>query len=116
MNTIIIEQLGSQLKTPEKSTAIYTGRKKALLIGIRTVQSEAYPELEAVHEDVYKMRDLLLEMYEPPFSWLFSRSHDGTRYDYGPTEISILADDGIPGHVQPTRANIVRIRCKTHTH
>jgi hypothetical protein len=73
MNTTTIEQLGSQLKTPAASTTIYTGRKKALLIGIRTVHTEVYPDLEAVHEDVYKMRDLLLEKYEPPISWLFSR-------------------------------------------
>jgi len=74
----------SSLSTPFERT----GRKKALLIGISTCKTEGYPKLTGPHEDVYKMRDLLLEIY-----------------GYTPSEITILLD--IEGYVQPTRDNIL---------
>ncbi|KAJ7910890.1 caspase domain-containing protein [Mycena leptocephala] len=64
------------------------GQKKALLIGIRTSRTGGYPELKGAHDDVYKMRKLLLDVY-----------------NYTPTEINILMDDG--HHVEPTRDNIL---------
>ncbi|KAJ6545440.1 caspase domain-containing protein [Mycena capillaripes] len=67
-----------------------TGQKKALLIGISNVNSEGYPELTGAHGDVKKMCGLLLE-----------------KYHYTPSQITTLLDDGIPGHVQPTRDNIL---------
>ncbi|KAF7360542.1 hypothetical protein MVEN_00785300 [Mycena venus] len=69
---------------------VRTGRKKALLIGISTCKTEGYPEVECAHRDVYQMRDLLLEVY-----------------CYTPSDITILVDDGIEDHVQPTRDNIL---------
>ncbi|KAK7038310.1 Metacaspase type II [Favolaschia claudopus] len=66
------------------------GRKRALLVGIRVCKSEGYPKTSNAHEDVYKMRDLLLEAYH-----------------YSPSEITVIVDDGIEGHVQPTRHNIL---------
>ncbi|KAJ7034034.1 caspase domain-containing protein [Mycena alexandri] len=67
------------------------GQKKALLIGIRNSATEGYQELEASHSDVYGMRDMLLE------TW-----------DYTESQITVLVDDNVEGHVQPTRANILR--------
>ncbi|KAK6996932.1 Metacaspase type II [Favolaschia claudopus] len=66
----------------------YTGRKRALLIGIRACTSDGYPDLDMAHDDVYKMRDLLIKVYQ-----------------YEESEITILLDDGV--HVQPTRNNIL---------
>ncbi|KAK7018931.1 Metacaspase type II [Favolaschia claudopus] len=66
------------------------GRKRALLVGIRVCKSEDYSKTSNAHEDVYKMRDLLLEAYH-----------------YSPSEITVIVDDGIEGHVQPTRHNIL---------
>ncbi|KAF8207963.1 caspase domain-containing protein [Mycena galopus ATCC 62051] len=65
-----------------------TGQKKALLIAVS--KAKGYDELNSAHSDVYKMRDLLLG-----------------RYDYTENQITILVDDGIKGHVQPTRDNIL---------
>ncbi|KAJ6531032.1 caspase domain-containing protein [Mycena capillaripes] len=79
---------GSQC-APEEEKSSTSGRKKALLIGIRDCGPD-YAEIPTAHEDAYKMRDLLLE-----------------KYDYKPAWMSILVDDGILGHVQPTRANIL---------
>ncbi|KAJ7633411.1 caspase domain-containing protein [Mycena polygramma] len=67
-----------------------TGRKKALLIGIKNSKTGNYRELAAAHSDVDKMRGLLLDIY-----------------NYTPAEITLLLDDGMPGHVQPTRVNIL---------
>ncbi|KAF8145794.1 caspase domain-containing protein [Mycena galopus ATCC 62051] len=64
--------------------------RRALLIGVETCKTEGYPELKRAHEDVYKLRDLLLDTYH-----------------YGLSDITILLDDGIEGHVQPTRINIL---------
>ncbi|KAF7364059.1 Metacaspase type II [Mycena sanguinolenta] len=44
----------------------------------------------AAHDDVYKMRDLLVEAY-----------------DYTHSKITVLVDDGIEGHSQPTRVVIL---------
>ncbi|KAJ7502591.1 caspase domain-containing protein [Mycena galericulata] len=70
------------------STVTLRSRKKALLISIS--QTEGYAELKAAHRDAYSMRDLLIDLYE-----------------YTSDEITILLDDGIPGHVQPTQRNIL---------
>ncbi|KAF7376750.1 Metacaspase pca1 [Mycena sanguinolenta] len=67
-----------------------TGQRRALLIGVSRSEAEGYDVLPTAHDDVYKMRDLLLEIYH-----------------YTPSQITILVDDGIEGHVQPTRANIL---------
>ncbi|KAK7001429.1 hypothetical protein R3P38DRAFT_1795446 [Favolaschia claudopus] len=66
----------------------YVGQKRALLIGIRVCQSDGYADLEAAQSDVYKMRDLLIDVYQ-----------------YEESEITILLDDGV--HVLPTRDNIL---------
>ncbi|KAJ7466884.1 caspase domain-containing protein [Mycena latifolia] len=78
-------------ESPSSSTSTLTnlGRKKALLIGIRS--AEGYPELKAAHVDVQKMRALLIDFYH-----------------YASDDIRVLVDDGIDGHVQPTRANILQ--------
>ncbi|KAF7376748.1 Metacaspase type II [Mycena sanguinolenta] len=78
---------------PETSSSLLnecTGQRRALLIGVSRSKAEGYDVLPNVHDDVYKMRDLLLEIYH-----------------YTPSQITILVDDGIEGHVQPTRANIL---------
>ncbi|KAK7001431.1 Metacaspase type II [Favolaschia claudopus] len=64
----------------------YTGKKRALLIGIR--KSYGYADLDMAHDDVYEMRDLLVEVYH-----------------YEESEVTILLDDG--AHVLPTRDNIL---------
>ncbi|KAK6977613.1 Metacaspase type II [Favolaschia claudopus] len=67
---------------------VYTGHKRALLIGIRSCKSDGYEDLNMAHDDVYKMRDLLIEVYQ-----------------YEESEITILLDDG--AHALPTRDNIL---------
>ncbi|KAF7334769.1 Metacaspase type II [Mycena sanguinolenta] len=67
-----------------------TGQRRALLIGVSRSKAKGYDVLPTAHDDVYKMRDLLLEIYH-----------------YTPSQITVLVDDGIEGHVQPTRANIL---------
>ncbi|KAJ6526927.1 caspase domain-containing protein [Mycena vulgaris] len=62
--------------------------KRALLIGIRN--SKGYGELEGAHDDVHKMRAMLIDIYY-----------------YAPADITVLLDDEIDGHVQPTRDNIL---------
>ncbi|KAJ7824821.1 caspase domain-containing protein [Mycena olivaceomarginata] len=66
---------------------------KALLIGIRgtKTQSEECPGLGGLRGDVEKIALLLTS----------------TSYGYRDPDITILIDDGIAGHVQPTRANIL---------
>ncbi|KAJ7762586.1 caspase domain-containing protein [Mycena metata] len=66
-------------------------RKKALLIGIRNSATPGYEELEASHSDVSAMRDMLLDMW-----------------GYTESQITVLVDDNVEGHVQPTRVNILR--------
>ncbi|KAK6996936.1 Metacaspase type II [Favolaschia claudopus] len=65
-----------------------TGQKRALLIGIRTCKSDGYEDLDLARIEVYKMRDLLIEVF-----------------CYKESEITILLDDG--AHVSPTRLNIL---------
>ncbi|KAJ7354429.1 peptidase C14, caspase domain-containing protein [Mycena albidolilacea] len=67
-----------------------TGKKRALLVGISKSAAEGYSELKGAHGDVDKIHRLLLEVYH-----------------YEPSAITILVDDGIEGHVQPTRRNIL---------
>ncbi|KAK7019103.1 Metacaspase type II [Favolaschia claudopus] len=67
---------------------------RALLIGISRSFETAngnYPALDGSHNDVMKMRDMLIDCYS-----------------YLPQEITILIDDGVAGHEQPTRANILK--------
>ncbi|KAF7358039.1 Metacaspase type II [Mycena venus] len=66
------------------------GQKKALLIGISTCKTEGYRELDGAHKNVRKMEALLLDVYH-----------------YTPSEITVLVDDGIEDHVQPTRDHIL---------
>ncbi|KAK7046600.1 Metacaspase type II [Favolaschia claudopus] len=65
---------------------------KALLIGIRGLRtaSDDYPPLNGSHKDVKLLRDLLMD-----------------HYGYLPHEITVLIDDGVVGHEQPTRVNIL---------
>ncbi|KAJ6526919.1 caspase domain-containing protein [Mycena vulgaris] len=65
-----------------------TGRKRALLIGIRKVKG--YAKLKGAHDDVHKMSALLKDLYH-----------------YTPADITVLLDDKIDGHVKPTRTNIL---------
>ncbi|KAJ7354420.1 peptidase C14, caspase domain-containing protein [Mycena albidolilacea] len=67
-----------------------TGKKRALLIGVSKSAAEGYPELDGAHGDVDKIHRLLVEVYH-----------------YEPSAITILVDDGIEGHVQPTHRNIL---------
>ncbi|KAJ6532736.1 caspase domain-containing protein [Mycena vulgaris] len=69
-----------------------TRRQKALLIGVRKVDkgSENHPELKSAHGDVNAMRMLLIDIYH-----------------YTPADITVLLDDEIDGHIQPTRDNIL---------
>ncbi|KAJ7671190.1 caspase domain-containing protein [Mycena rosella] len=85
--------LDAHLPESPSSTTTLTNpaRKKALLIGIRTARTEGYPVLEAAHNDVKKMSNLLIEIYH-----------------YAPSDICVLIDDGIDDHVQPTRASILQ--------
>ncbi|KAJ7266527.1 caspase domain-containing protein [Mycena rebaudengoi] len=66
------------------------GKKKALLIAIAS-ELPGYPALHGAHRDVRAMRELLLKMY-----------------DYQPSDITLLIDDEIADHPQPTRANILK--------
>ncbi|KAJ7176131.1 caspase domain-containing protein [Mycena crocata] len=84
--------------TPSSSTSSPTahsrsGRRKALLIGIRgTANASAdYPELKGSHQDVAEVRELLVDCY-----------------GYTPHDITILVDDGVQEHTQPTRKNILQ--------
>ncbi|KAJ7466889.1 peptidase C14, caspase domain-containing protein [Mycena latifolia] len=79
------------LASPSSPTTLNTGRKRALLVGIRNTSSEGYLELKKAHADVQKIRALLIDIYY-----------------YPPADISMLLDDEIDGHVQPTRANILQ--------
>ncbi|KAK6977592.1 Metacaspase type II [Favolaschia claudopus] len=87
---------GPQLSSPASSLDSFsdylhfTGDKKALLIGVRVCQSVGYEDLDMAHDDVYKMRDLLIEVYH-----------------YKESEITILLDDDDDAHTQPTRENIL---------
>jgi hypothetical protein len=91
-----------------------TGKKRALLVGISKSAAEGYSELEGAHGDVDKIHRLLLEVYVFPLffrSFRFLLTRASARYHYEPSAITILVDDGIEGHVQPTRRNIVRYQC-----
>ncbi|KAJ7234458.1 caspase domain-containing protein [Mycena rebaudengoi] len=71
-------------------TANVVGKKRALLIAIAS-KLPGYAALHGAHRDVGAMRQLLLE-----------------RYHYQPSDITVLIDDGIADHPQPTRANILK--------
>ncbi|KAJ7502590.1 caspase domain-containing protein [Mycena galericulata] len=64
---------------------------KALLIGIRGTATAECPDLKGPHRDVEEVQNLLIDCY-----------------NYFPADITTLIDDGIPGHVQPTRENILK--------
>ncbi|KAJ6493056.1 caspase domain-containing protein [Mycena sanguinolenta] len=66
---------------------------KALLIGIRGTATDnaECSELTGPHKDVQDVRDLLIDCY-----------------GYRAPDITILIDDGVAGHLQPTRANILK--------
>ncbi|KAJ7633933.1 caspase domain-containing protein [Mycena rosella] len=66
---------------------------KALLVYIRASQTadEDYPEPKAPHKDVEDIRSLLIDCY-----------------GYLAADITILFDDGISRHTQPTRTNILK--------
>jgi hypothetical protein len=66
--------------------------KKALLIGINGLSSPTvdYHLLDGPHRDVAEMKSLLTGAY-----------------GYQEEDIQVLVDDGIAGHMQPDRRNIV---------
>ncbi|KAJ7641954.1 caspase domain-containing protein [Roridomyces roridus] len=66
---------------------------KAVLVGVngKETASRDFPELKAAHRDAEKMQKLLIE-----------------RGNYHPCDITLLIDDGVPGHMQPTRVNILK--------
>ncbi|KAJ7613168.1 caspase domain-containing protein [Roridomyces roridus] len=66
---------------------------KALLIGVRGTANASldFPELKAAHQDVERIKMLLIE-----------------RYYYQSGDITILTDDEVPGHVQPTGIHILK--------
>ncbi|KAJ7484411.1 caspase domain-containing protein [Mycena latifolia] len=67
----------------------YTGRKKALLIGL-CHGGQDYLELRGSHRDAADVREMLIDCY-----------------DYTVADITVLIDDGIQGHTQPTRNNLL---------
>ncbi|KAJ7765091.1 caspase domain-containing protein [Mycena maculata] len=86
------QHLGQCLSSESSSSTITLApksRKRGLLVGISKTDGP-FPELIAAHDDVYLMRDLLIDSY-----------------DYVSDDISILIDDGVASHVQPTRQNIL---------
>ncbi|KAF8205474.1 caspase domain-containing protein [Mycena galopus ATCC 62051] len=79
-----LSSVSGKLEENSCSPSQYIGQKKALLIAIEDTT------LRKAHNDVYRMRDLLLEVYH-----------------YTLAEITILVDDETEGHVRPTRDNIL---------
>ncbi|KAJ6595026.1 peptidase C14, caspase domain-containing protein [Mycena vulgaris] len=77
---------------PSSSRLHRESKKKALLIGINSLSSPSadYRLLQGPHQDVAQMKNLLLRTY-----------------GYREEDIQVLLDDGIPGHVQPDRRNIM---------
>lgn len=77
---------------PSSSRLCRESKKKALLIGINSQSAPAldYRLLKGPHQDVAEMKMLLV----------------GT-YAYREEDIQVLVDDGVPGHVQPDKRNIV---------
>ncbi|KAJ7234464.1 caspase domain-containing protein [Mycena rebaudengoi] len=71
-------------------TANVVSKKRALLIAIAS-KLPGYAALHGAHRDIGAMRQLLLE-----------------RYHYQPSDITVLIDDGMADHPQPTRANILK--------
>ncbi|KAJ7266501.1 caspase domain-containing protein [Mycena rebaudengoi] len=71
-------------------TANVVSKKRALLIAIAS-KLPGYAALHGAHRDVGAMRQLLLE-----------------KYHYQPSDITVLIDDGMADHPQPTRANILK--------
>ncbi|KAF9014363.1 hypothetical protein BDZ89DRAFT_1142399 [Hymenopellis radicata] len=84
------------VKQPEFEAPL---KKRALLIGInyaptqKTISpsTDSSGELKGSHEDVFKMKDLVMNVYH-----------------YSPSDIVTLIDDGGEQRFQPTRENILR--------
>ncbi|KAJ7189908.1 caspase domain-containing protein [Mycena pura] len=78
--------------SPSSSRPWRDSKRKALLIGINGLSSPnaGFRVLHGPHRDVAEMRRLLIETY-----------------DYREEDIQVLVDDGIPGHIQPERGNIL---------
>ncbi|KAJ7646597.1 caspase domain-containing protein [Roridomyces roridus] len=81
----------SPARTAAASTSSLTptGKKKALLIAIS--KTKGYADLKVAHKDVHDMRELIM----------------GPQYGYLADDITTLKDDGVAGHTQPTRVNIL---------
>ncbi|KAJ7031057.1 caspase domain-containing protein [Mycena alexandri] len=81
----------SQPSSPSVSSPVV--QKKALLVGICGLKTRDpdYAELKGSHNDVYSVRDLLIELQ--------------VRYGYKAEDITILMDK--EGYVEPTRDNIL---------
>lgn len=88
--TPVVTQFDPQ--APSSSRPQREPKKKALLIGINGLSSPTigYDVLRGSHRDVAEMKRLLIGAY-----------------GYPDEDIQVLVDDGIPGHVQPERQNIV---------
>ncbi|KAJ7032359.1 caspase domain-containing protein [Mycena alexandri] len=88
--TPVVTQFDPQ--APSSSRPQREPKKKALLIGINGLSSPTigYDVLRGSHRDVAEMKRLLIG-----------------GYGYPDEDIQVLVDDGIPGHVQPERQNIM---------
>ncbi|KAJ7671798.1 peptidase C14, caspase domain-containing protein [Mycena rosella] len=82
----------SKKSEPSFSRLRREAKKKALLIGINSLRSPSvdYGLLQGPHQDVAQMKNLLAQ-----------------KYGYRDEDIMVLIDDGILGHVQPDRRNIM---------
>ncbi|KAJ7785158.1 peptidase C14, caspase domain-containing protein [Mycena maculata] len=82
----------SDAVAPSSSRLCRELQKKALLIGINSLSAPAvdYGLLRGPHQDVAQMKTLLVRTY-----------------GYREEDIQILVDDGVYGHVQPDRRNIM---------
>ncbi|KAJ3508179.1 hypothetical protein NLJ89_g5898 [Agrocybe chaxingu] len=58
-------------------------------------KTKKMPTLKGPHADVVAMKDLLIETYQ-----------------YDPDDIMVLIDDTTPGHLQPTRENILVVKLR----
>ncbi|KAJ7635402.1 caspase domain-containing protein [Roridomyces roridus] len=78
--------------TPSSSYLCWEPSKKALLVGINSLSAPdpALAALRGPHHDVAQMKMLLQQTY-----------------GYKPEDILVLVDDGVPGHPQPDKRNIM---------
>lgn len=99
-------------------------KKKALLIGIQNydtptaqedgkVDAPVEGQLKGPHVDVRHMRQLLLgkvfHRHHPQWFLHIRSLLWPDCYGYKPDDITVLIDDGLPEHIQPTQENLVSL-------